>query len=117
MAPRPRRELRRATASLLAVIACLALVPTAAAHAEYLGSSPTKGARLDAAPAEVWVHLTERVDPSVTTLTVRDGDGRRWDNDDLVVEDSAQPILRVTLENDTPDGAYLVRWSTISTID
>ena len=80
-------------AVLALTLALLALAPPASAHAEVLTSDPAQGARLDTAPAQVVLHLSEPIEPSATTVTVVDLQGQRVDRDDLRIEEGQHPVL------------------------
>lgn len=97
----------------------LALVasPPAGAHAEYYASEPPRGARLDAAPTEVVVTLSEAIDPAGSGLDVTDAEGNRVDEGETRIENGATPILRASLKPGLGAGAYRVSWHALSTVD
>lgn len=103
--------------TLAAVLAALLLVPGVAAHAVYLESDPAKGARLDSAPAEGWVRLTEPVDPDTYSFEVIDQQGAKASTGKSSLVAGPQALLSIALKPDLPEGAYLMRWQVLSTAD
>jgi copper transport protein len=104
-------------AATLLLVALLAAAIPAAAHAQRLDTSPDRGERLQAAPAEVSITLSESIDPAGASLQVRNETGVRWDNDDLEVDEGVNPTLRVTMMAGAGNGSYLAYWSATSTVD
>lgn len=100
-----------------AAIAALVLLPGVAAHAVYLESDPSKGARLDAAPAEAWVRLTEPVDPDTYSFEVIDQDGAKASIGRPRLDAGPQARLSIAMKPDLPAGGYLMRWQVLSTAD
>src|SRR5687768_17512309 len=60
----------------------LALVATASAHAELLGSDPADGAALDTAPTRVQLFFSEPIEPEFFALQVYAADRSRVDRND-----------------------------------
>ncbi len=101
----------------LLLLALLASVPSALAHAEPFQSEPAGGARLESAPTEVWVDFTEPVFQDGSWIRVIDQDGARVDDDDLRISGpAARPRLTVGLDA-IGDGAYRIEWQTYSKSD
>ena len=93
------------------------LAPGALGHAEPFQSEPAGGARLEAAPTQIWVDFTEPVYRDGSWIRVLDQDGRRVDLDDLTITGpDARPRLTVSL-GEIPDGAYRIEWQTYSKSD
>ncbi len=106
-----------AALALLAGLAVAALAPVAAAHAVLASSSPAGGSRLDEAPLFVSVVLTEPADEDVSSLQVLDATGTRVDLGDLDFTHGSQPMMRVSLPADLPDGPYRIVWQALSGTD
>jgi methionine-rich copper-binding protein CopC/uncharacterized membrane protein len=104
-------------AVLLALTLAVCLVPTVAAHANFLESTPRAGARLLASPPQVDVILSQDVDEAGTYVRVVDGTGRRVDHDDLRVAHAQEPTLSVTLPENLTEGVYRVDWKALSRVD
>lgn len=106
------------TLAVLAVVVILVLaLPGATAHAVLASSTPPAGARLDEAPLYVSVILTEPTDEQGSSLTVLDANDVRVDQGDLDFTHGSQPMMRVSLPSDLPDGAYRIVWQALSETD
>ena len=123
--PRPRTtkaSRRIATALALAAAALVVSASPAAAHADYVGSSPGNGESVVESPDELVIDLSESVELSATQVTLLDDTG------------AVIPVGRVSLRSDDPsdresptslavplpelpDGSYRVQWSTLSSDD
>lgn len=104
-------------AAVLALLAIASLAPLAAAHAVLASSTPAGGSRLDEAPLYVSVVLTEPADEGGSTLQVLDAAGTRVDLGDLDFTHGSQPMMRVSLPTDLPDGPYRIAWQALSGTD
>jgi len=98
-----------------AVLLLAVAAPAATAHAEYQSSEPPQGAQLRLAPVEVVVRFTERVESDGTMVEVQDAAGARVDDGDVHVT-ASPPMARVGLRP-LGEGAYLVKWRTLSGAD
>jgi copper transport protein len=114
------RRLRRTLPLLIIVLFALAMflpVRSALAHASLLRSEPAQGSVLAAPPEEIVLEFTEALDPSFTTVELRDinsavivqGPGEIDADDDL--------ILRLAIPSDLPDGTYVAVWRARSLVD
>jgi methionine-rich copper-binding protein CopC len=66
---------RGAAASLLALIGLVGLAPLASAHSQLVGSSPSDGAVLTTAPAQVTFTFNEEIIPDTATIAITDANG------------------------------------------
>ncbi len=88
-----------------------AAAPTAAlAHAHLDHASPLAGGTVTAAPQEVALYFTEKLEPAFSGVEVTDGNGARVDSGKAQVSGSA---MRIGLKPLQP-GAYHVRWHVLS---
>lgn len=110
---RGRLWARGAACLLLAVGLLAGLAEAAWGHAFQVQTDPVQGARLDRAPDEVGVQLTEPVADSIR-LTVHRASGETVPVGDARLEDNR--ILRVPLKADE-EAIYLVSWQVVSAID
>jgi copper transport protein len=103
----------RRVLSLLAVTACLVLVPAtaASAHAELLGTTPAAGARLDQPPAEVTLRFSEPVKPVPDGVRLLASSGRSVDTG---AARAASSQVSLPVPADLPDGIYVVSWRVVS---
>ncbi|HEU5191000.1 MAG TPA: copper resistance CopC family protein [Methylomirabilota bacterium] len=105
-APSPRRAL-----TLTVLVSLVAGV--AFAHSFLERAEPRPGSTVKAAPTEVRLRFTERLEPAFSTVQVTDEKGRRVDRGEAHTEPGSPRQLRVPLE---PLGAgrYAVRWRVLS---
>jgi copper transport protein len=103
-------------ALLTVYVAAVTLASPAAAHASFVAASPSPGRGLPQAPAAVVLRFNEPLNLPLSSVEVRDADGRD------VTEGGTQPVegdesamrRRLAL---LPPGEYTVRWETVSTLD
>ncbi len=108
----PRRRL--AASLVLAAVALLAVPALALAHAEFVSSTPAPGATVEGPPAEVVIEFSQDLDPSRTSIEVRDASGTTVASGG---ELGAGPReFRLALPELAP-GAYEVRWTSFSAED
>ena len=93
----------------------LSLVAVSAAypHAQLDRANPPAGATLAAAPAEVTLHFTEKIEPKFSTIVVRDAAGKQVDQRDSSVQEQDPQTLRVSLPALAP-GRYKIEWRVTS---
>ena len=108
----------RMLALVMATMAgALALVVTgstpASAHAVVIGSTPTDGQTLAAAPQEVQVTYSENVSSESEGLTVLNSSGDRVDNNDAKVGATGN-VLSASVQSNLPDGTYVMNYRVIS---
>lgn len=105
-----------------AVIVCLALcatvlggsvawAPSAAAHAELIGTSPADGERLEEPPGQVVLEFTEGVQPVRDGIRLLDAEGAVVATPTPHVEGSTVTVAPPT---DLPTGGYVVSWRVLS---
>jgi methionine-rich copper-binding protein CopC len=95
-------------ALLVALVAGVAL-----AHSFLERAEPRAGSTLKAAPTEVRLRFTERLEPAFSTVRVTDEKGRRVDRGEAQTEPAAPRQLRVPLDPIGP-GRYAVHWRVLS---
>jgi copper transport protein len=105
---------RLLVAWLIAAAWLISSAPNALAHAELLGTTPSNGEHLAAAPSEVLLRFSETVTPVRDGTSVLDGRGKRLGTAqaESVGGDSAR--IRLPLPNSLPDGVYSVTWRVVS---
>jgi copper resistance protein C len=101
-------------AIIVAASAVLALldVSAASAHAQLVHAEPPAGGVLAAAPAEVTLNFSEKLEPAFSSLVVRDSIGTRVDKGDAYIN-KYQAVMRVSLQP-LAHGAYIVQWRALS---
>jgi methionine-rich copper-binding protein CopC len=83
------------------------------AHAELKQATPSIGSTVSTAPGEVALNFSEELEPSFSTVVVRDSGGRRVDKDEVQVDNANRSVMRVSLESLTP-GIYIVEWRVVT---
>jgi len=87
-------------------------VSAASAHAQLIHAEPRAGGVLAAAPVEVTLNFSEKLEPAFSSLVVRDSIGMRVDKGDSYI-DKYQAVMHVSLQPLAP-GAYIVQWRALS---
>jgi methionine-rich copper-binding protein CopC len=85
----------------------------AAAHAFLDHATPAVGSTVHAAPVEIKLWFTERIEPAFSRVGVMDQSGKRLDKGDSRVDDTNSKILRVSVPQLGP-GTYRVTWRVLS---
>jgi methionine-rich copper-binding protein CopC len=104
----------RAGMPLTAAFLLLASVTSAAAHAHLKTASPAPKSVLTSAPAEIAIDFTEALEPSLSTIEVRDSSGGRVDQGDLHLAPTDARHFAVSLKPLSP-GTYTVIWHATAT--
>ena len=101
----------------LVVVACaafaLAGAEAAFAHAQLKQATPAVGGAVDSAPTEVTLNFSEKLEPSFSTIIVRDAMGKRVNKDDAQVDKADRTVMRATLDSIQP-GIYIVEWRALT---
>ena len=110
-----RSLLRHVLAGVVVMSLAASSAAGASAHAELTGSTPSPGAVLDTAPAEVVLTFDHELSDE-STFTVEDGEGLEvgWGELDLDVID--RNVLRGAVEIAGP-GSFTVSWSATDAVD
>lgn len=106
-----------AVACLLAAILGLALAaqtPSAWAHAQLFGSSPTPGATVETQPQTVIFEFNESVGGTVGAVRVYDAQGNEVDDLEVSHPDGNQRWMGVGLTPHLPEGTYTATYRVIS---
>lgn len=108
----PVKQLKRLPPWAAAFLA-FALPAGAQAHAYLEQTDPQAGSTVAAAPAELRLWFSERLEPAFSTVEVTDGQGRRVEASRARVDARDPALLRVALPRLGP-GAYTASWRVIS---
>ena len=84
--------------------------PLASAHASLKSSIPEAGAVVTAAPKEIALTFTEKVEEAFSTMTLADGLGRPVSTNKAKVDGANPAILRLEIPV-LGAGAYTVSWA------
>jgi copper resistance protein C len=108
----PFPQISRATAMVLAlVVAQLAAIHSAHAHAVIIESTPAVGATISAGDADVSLHYNSRIDHQRSRLTLISGEGTSQLL--AIIPDSAPDIVAAKIPNLAP-GQYRLRWQVLA---
>lgn len=118
LADRAASGLSRITLQLIVVVSLcfgflLAFAGTASAHAEYVSSDPKANAMLTKAPTTVSVTFAEEVNPTGSSLTILDVDGKQVNTADATVNPKDQKTMTVPMQGDDSE-TYVVIWRTVA---
>jgi copper transport protein len=109
----PGRRLRRAVlVAVAAVLAALAMVPAAGAHARLITTEPANDAVLDQSPRFVLLRFDEPIETAFGAIRVYDARARRVDSGN--VERPSDEEARVALERRLGRGTYTATWRVVS---
>lgn len=100
---------RLATVLTLVLLAMLATVAPASAHAELRASTPAQGAALDTVPTQIQLTFSEAVSPK--TITVTGAPGADWTVGQISVEG---PVVTAPVRPIGPAGPYAIAWTVTS---
>ena len=89
---------------------------TSYAHAVIANSEPAANAQLGEAPAEIRIWFTEPLEPTYSTIQVRDSMGVLVDAPPSQVDAADDHQLALTL-GELPEGVYTVVWRNVSSAD
>jgi methionine-rich copper-binding protein CopC len=102
---------------LILLTACAALVlahaVVAFAHAHLVRAVPAAGGTVQAAPSEVTLHFSEKLEAAFSSVLVRNSAGKRVDKADGRVDKTDRTVMRVSLQPLTP-GIYKVEWRVVT---
>ena len=103
--------------TIIGVFASLALllsgVAEAFAHAQLTRAVPPVGGSVAAAPNEVTVVFSERLEAAFSTIVVQDSIGKQVDRADAHVDKEDRTIMRVSLQP-LSRGIYTVKWRAVT---
>jgi methionine-rich copper-binding protein CopC len=104
----------RAIITVLASAVLASIGATAAfAHAQLSRATPAAGGAVPAAPSEVMLNFSEKLEPSFSSVVVRDAVGKRVDKGEGHVDKSDRTVMRVSVEPLMP-GIYIVEWRALT---
>jgi copper transport protein len=105
---------RRLLIAALASLAALALPGSALAHAQLEGTSPARGAVLQAQPKQVMFRFGESVEGNFGAVRVFDAKGARVDDDKVFHPGGRGAQIAVGLKAGLPKGTYTATYRVIS---
>jgi copper resistance protein C len=99
--------------NLIVFLSVMLLPASAYAHAMLDHASPLVGSTVAAAPKEVILWFTEKLEPAFSTIEVRNAQGGTMQGGKAQVSGSDRTQLRVPLKA-LPPGTYTVNWRVLS---
>jgi methionine-rich copper-binding protein CopC len=105
----------RRTTIVLAASAALVLSGAVAAfaHAHLVRAATAAGGTVNAAPSEVTLRFSEKLEPKFSSVVVRDAAGKQVDKGESTVDKADRMVIRVLLPPLEP-GVYKVEWRAVS---
>lgn len=103
---------RQTNLGLMALMAMVGASP-AWAHAHLVAATPPVDGTVRTPPKLVTISFTEKLEGKLSSIVVKDANGRQVDGGDTRLADSAGKTLTVTLRDLAP-GAYSVAWTAAS---
>src|SRR5262249_48093007 len=105
----------RRSITMLAASAALLVGGTVAAlaHAHLVRATPAAGGTVQAAPTEVMLRFSEKLEPKFSSVIVRDSEGKQVSKGDAIVDKSDRMVIRASLQPLEP-GVYKVEWRGMS---
>jgi methionine-rich copper-binding protein CopC len=104
--------------TIAAIAACaiisLAAAGTALAHPHIVRATPAVGGTVTAAPNEVTIRFSEKLEPAFSSFVVRDAEGKQVDKGDGALDKKDHQLMRGSLQTLTP-GVYKVEWHAVGT--
>ncbi|MBW3607510.1 MAG: copper resistance protein CopC, partial [Actinobacteria bacterium] len=102
-------------AAIVAAVALVSVPASAGAHASFLESEPAAGQRVERPPARVVLEFTEPINARLTKVELIDvGSG---DSVAVQTAKAAGRQLELRPTRELAQGAYRVRWHSVSTVD
>jgi methionine-rich copper-binding protein CopC len=105
----------RRSITTLAASAALLMggIAAAFAHAHLVRATPAVGGTVQAAPSEVMLRFSEKLEPKFSSVIVRDLAGKQVSKGDAIVDKSDRMVIRASLQPLEP-GVYKVEWRAMS---
>jgi methionine-rich copper-binding protein CopC len=104
---------RSITAPAVSAMLLLSGTMAAFAHAHLVRAIPAAGGTVQAAPTEVMLRFSEKLEPKFSSVIVRDSAGKQVNKGDATVDKSDRMVIRVSLPSLEP-GVYKVEWRAMS---
>lgn len=86
---------------------------TALAHAQLTRATPAVASSVDAAPTEIALNFSEKLENTFSTVIVRDAVGKRVDKGEAHVDKADRTLMRVSVDPLMP-GIYIVEWKALT---
>jgi methionine-rich copper-binding protein CopC len=104
---------RRIATFAASALLTMAGASAAWAHAELKQAAPAVDSTMAAAPTEVTLNFSERLEPAFSAVIVRNATGKRVDKADGHIDKADRTVMRTSLQPLSP-GVYIVEWRALS---
>jgi methionine-rich copper-binding protein CopC len=84
------------------------------AHAELKQASPAVDGAVQAAPTEVTLKFSERLESAFSAIIVRNAVGKRVDKADGQIDKADRTVIRASLQPSLSPGIYIVEWRALT---
>jgi methionine-rich copper-binding protein CopC len=84
------------------------------AHAELKQATPAADGTVQAAPTEVTLKFSERLENAFSTIIVRDAVGKRVDKANGQIDKADRTVIRTSLQPSLSPGTYIVEWRALT---
>ncbi|MEM7330604.1 MAG: copper resistance protein CopC [Chloroflexota bacterium] len=101
----------------VALLFLVLTVQSAAAHAVPVESEPRPNQILEVSPTEVLIEFNEPVVPTLSQIRLLSQAGERVETTLVEPVDAENTTLRILIPEPLKDGAYLVSWQVLSSVD
>jgi methionine-rich copper-binding protein CopC len=96
------------------VVSLWALATPVWAHSSLDHSEPKNGAVLKQAPPEIRMWFTEPIKAGLSTIEVRDANGKQVDQRDLRADGKQPALVHLSLITTVAPGTYKVTWNAVA---
>jgi hypothetical protein len=90
------------------------IAPAVWAHSTLDHSDPKDRSVLKQAPREIRMWFTEPIKVKLSTIEVRDGEGKQVDQRNLTADEKDPALVRLSLISEIRPGSYKVTWSAVA---
>jgi methionine-rich copper-binding protein CopC len=104
---------RSITALAASTMLLLSGTMAAFAHAHLVRATPAAGGTVQAAPTEVMLRFSEKLEPKFSSVVVRDSAGKQVSKGEATVDKTDRMVIRASLQPLEP-GVYKVEWRAMS---
>ena len=98
----------------LIIVSLVSLATMSLGHSAFERSEPKNGEVVKIAPRQIQIWFSEPIKVALSTFVVRDAAGKQVDQRDLRADEKQPALVRLSLQENLPAGAYKVTWSAVA---
>ena len=98
----------------LLIVSLWLIAAPAWAHSTLDHSEPKDQSVLKQAPHEIRMWFTEPIKAKLSTIEVRDAEGKQVDQRNLIADEKDPALVRLSLISELAPGTYKVTWSAVA---